>query len=116
MRYLGLTFLLFFYNHVNGQQFHTLSQAKPSVRKWYEEAKMEAQRENTNTSISLLLKCLQKDSILTDAWTLLGNAYYDIGEYKKAISAFTKLSALNPKNPLVRIHRKGNPSTHENPR
>ena len=96
MRYLGLTFLLFFYNHVNGQQFHTLSQAKPSVRKWYEEAKMEAQRENTNTSISLLLKCLQKDSILTDAWTLLGNAYYDIGEYKKAISAFTKLSALNP--------------------
>lgn len=96
MRYLGLTILLFFYTHIFAQQFHTLSQAKPSVRKSYEAAKIEAQRENTDACISLLLKCLEKDPILTDAWTLLGNAYSDVGEYKKALSSFTKLSVLNP--------------------
>jgi cytochrome c-type biogenesis protein CcmH/NrfG len=32
------------------------------------------------------------------AWTKLGNLYFDTGSYKKAISAYTKSLALNPKN------------------
>ena len=96
MRYLGLIFFILVFNHLSAQHFHSLAQAKPGVRKLFEEAKLEAQRENTPTSITLLLKCLEKDSILTDAWTLLGNAYYDIGEFKNALSAFKKLASLNP--------------------
>lgn len=96
MRYLGITFFLLVFNHLSAQQFRTLAQAKPGVRKIFEEAKLEAQKENTHTSITLLLKCIEKDSILTDAWTLLGNAYYDIGDFKNALSAFTRLAALNP--------------------
>lgn len=82
MRYLGLTLFIFIHLHIEAQSFRTLSQTKPGIRKDYEKAKLEAQKENTNASIILLLKCLEKDPILVEAWTLLGNAYHDIGEYK----------------------------------
>ena len=96
MRYVGLTILLLFYLHAAAQSFRTLSQTKASVRKSYEAAKMEAQRENTDACISILLKCIEKDPLLIDAWILLGNAYHDIGSYKKVLDAFSNLAQINP--------------------
>jgi outer membrane protein OmpA-like peptidoglycan-associated protein len=96
MRYVGLILLLLFYRNANAQSFRTLSQTKASVRKSFEAAKLEAQRDNPNACISILLKCLEKDSLLIDAWILLGNAYHDIGSYKKALDAFFKLSSIHP--------------------
>jgi outer membrane protein OmpA-like peptidoglycan-associated protein len=100
MRYLGLTLFIFMHLHIEAQSFRTLSQTKPGIRKDYEKAKLEAQKENTNASIILLLKCLEKDPILVEAWTLLGNAYHDIGEYKKSLDAFTKLSLIHPNHDI----------------
>jgi len=100
MRYLGLTLFIFMHLHIEAQSFRTLAQTKPGIRKDYEKAKLEAQKENTNASIILLLKCLEKDPILVEAWTLLGNAYHDIGEYKKSLDAFIKLSLIHPNHDI----------------
>ncbi len=35
------------------------------------------------------------------AWTTLGNLYFDTGNYRKAITAYTKALALNPNNANV---------------
>jgi outer membrane protein OmpA-like peptidoglycan-associated protein len=103
MKYLGFTLFLLVGNLLCAQNYHTLSQAKPGVRKIFEAAKQEALRNQMNSSIALLLKCLQKDSMLTDAWTLLGKVYYDTGDYQKALAAFNRLADLHP-NYDVSLH------------
>jgi len=36
-----------------------------------------------------------------EAWTQLGNTYFDVSQYKKAIAAYTKSLELSPANPNV---------------
>lgn len=96
MKFLGLTILILACHLLPAQSFHTLSQTKNSVKKWYEEAKMEGKKDNTSACIILLLKCLEKDPILVDAWSFIGNAYYDVGEYEKSLHAFSTLYKLHP--------------------
>ena len=75
---------------------HSLSTNKKAL-KWYYQA-IELENANKNEeSIALLKKVLQKDSVFAFAWDMLGLNYRKIGEYDKAIEAYEKSIAIDPK-------------------
>jgi cytochrome c-type biogenesis protein CcmH/NrfG len=51
--------------------------------------------------IAALERQTQSDPADVNAWTELGNAYFDSKQYEKAISAYRKSLELNPKNANV---------------
>ncbi len=57
--------------------------------------------QNIDDSIAILEENTRQNSGDADAWTQLGNAYYDGNQYKKAILAYKASLDLDSKNPDV---------------
>jgi len=53
------------------------------------------------TQIFELEKTTKKNPDDVAAWTTLGNLYFDTGNYRKAVTAYTKALAINPNNANV---------------
>lgn len=60
------------------------------------EARLHIARGNYNEAIDLLEKELSDDTPLSEAWTILGNAYRGLGDYPKAQANLEKALERNP--------------------
>ena len=57
--------------------------------------------QSIDDSIAILEENAQKNSGDADAWTRLGNAYFDSDQYEKAVTAYTASLDLDPGDPNV---------------
>lgn len=68
-----------------------------------------------SATIAALEENARENAADADAWTRLGNVYFDSDQYEKAIAAYTKSLAIDPDNPNVwtdmgiMYRRAGNP-------
>ena len=60
----------------------------------------EAQAHGAAIAIPLVEKAIALDSRVAPAWSLLGNCYFRIGDYERAVAHYKKAIELNPQNDL----------------
>jgi tetratricopeptide (TPR) repeat protein len=60
----------------------------------------EAQAHGAAVAIPLVEKAIALDSRVAPAWSLLGNCYFRVGDYERAVAHYKKAIELNPQNDL----------------